>query len=74
MSGIFFLFDSVPQPYRDILWYNPLIHMVGQMRAGIYVTYEAEYVSVGYVMGLSLLLFATGLLLLRRHLRNALNA
>jgi capsular polysaccharide transport system permease protein len=74
LSCIFFLFDSVPQPYRDFLWYNPLIHMVGKMRAGIYATYQAEYVSIAYVMGLSLLLFAVGLFLLRHHVRNALNA
>lgn len=74
LSCIFFLFDSIPQPYRDMLWYNPLIHMVGMMRAGIYATYQAEYVSVVYVMGLSLLLFAAGLLMLRHHVRNALNA
>lgn len=74
ISGIFFVFDDVPQPFRDFLWFNPLIHMIGKMRAGVYATYEAEYVSIPYVMGLSLLLFAAGLLLLRRHLRNALNA
>lgn len=73
ISGILFLFDDVPQPFRDILWYNPLIHVVGQMRAGIYSSYDAPYVSVAYVMGLSMVLFASGLVVMRRNLRDALS-
>lgn len=73
ISGILFLFDDVPQPFRDILWYNPLIHVVGQMRAGIYPSYDAPYVSVPYVMGLALTLFAIGLVVMRRNLRDALS-
>lgn len=73
LSGTLFLFDDVPQPFRDILWYNPLIHMIGKMRAGIYATYDASYVSVPYVMGLGCLLFAAGLLIMQRNLRNALD-
>lgn len=73
ISCIFFLFEAIPQPFRDFLWYNPLVHIIGMMRRGVYATYEANYVSVWYVMGLGLLLFLVGLLLLRRHLRDALN-
>lgn len=73
ISGILFLYDDVPQPFRDILWYNPLVHVVGQMRAGIYPSYDASYVSAPYVMGLALALFAIGLVVLRRNLRDALN-
>jgi len=73
ISGIFFLFDSVPQPFNDLLWYNPLIHIVGQTRAGLYATYSASYVSVAYVMGVSMVLFMIGLHLLRRYLRDAMN-
>ena len=73
ISGIFFLFDSVPQPYRDMLWYNPLVHIIGLMRSGIYATYEASYASALYVLGISLVLFMVGLHLLRRYLRDAMN-
>ncbi|MCE8009747.1 MAG: ABC transporter permease [Aestuariivita sp.] len=73
ISCIFFLFEDIPQQFRDFLWYNPLVHIVGMMRRGIYATYEANYISVTYVMGLSLLFFLIGLMLLRRHLRDALN-
>lgn len=73
ISGIFFMFDDVPQPYRDWLWFNPLVHVVGQMRAAIYPSYEAEYVSVLYVLGLGAVLFCIGILLLRYNLRKALH-
>lgn len=73
ISGIFFLFDSIPQPFRDILWFNPLIHIIGLMRAGIYPTYEADYVSVTYVVGVSMVLCLIGLHLIRRYLRDAMN-
>ena len=72
LSGILFLYDDVPAFWRDILWYNPLIHITGEMRAGFYGTYGAPYVTPAYVFALGLGCFALGLLLLRRHLRAAL--
>lgn len=73
VSGIFFLFDHVPQPFRDILWFNPMVHIIGLTRAGIYPTYEADYVSIPYVAGVSLMLSLIGLHLIRRYLRDAMN-
>ncbi|UWQ93552.1 ABC transporter permease (plasmid) [Rhodobacteraceae bacterium M382] len=73
VSGIFFLFDSIPQPFRDYLWFNPMVHIIGLTRAGIYPTYEASYVSVPYVVGLSLVLLLVGLHIMRRYLRDAMN-
>lgn len=73
LSGVLFLFDSVPQPFRDMLWYNPLVHIVGLMRSGVYATYDASYASVTYVLGLALLLFMAGLYMQYRYLRAAMN-
>lgn len=73
ISCIFFLFDTIPQPYRDYLWYNPLVHVVGVMREGFYSTYDASYVSVTYVMGLSLICLTVGLLMLFRFHRELLD-
>jgi len=74
ISAIFFTFESIPQPYRDILWYNPLIHVVGMMRTGFYSYYDATYVSLTYVYGLGLGLTALGLLFLNRHARDIINS
>lgn len=71
-SGIFFLFDNMPPLAQQILWYNPLIHVVGLMRRGFYPTYTASYVDPVYVLAVSLALLALGLLLLGRYHRDIL--
>jgi len=68
ISGILFLHEDVPAAWRDLLWWNPLNHMIGAMRAGFYATYEASFVSPAYVFAVSLACFAAGVLLLWRHL------
>ncbi len=69
VSCVFFVFDDIPQPYQDWIWWNPLVHVVGQMRRAFYHSYSGDYVSYVYVFGLSLFLFALGLaLLIRYHL------
>jgi len=73
ISGIFFVYDTIPLPYRDWLWWNPLVHLVGQARSGVYVTYDSSYVSPLYVFSIALVTLATGLLLLRRHYREIIN-
>lgn len=73
LSCIIFLFETVPQPYRDMLWYNPLVHVVGMMRRGFYSTYDATYVEPLYVAGIGLGGMALGLVLLRRYHRDLLD-
>ncbi|MFY0633394.1 MAG: ABC transporter permease [Vannielia sp.] len=73
LSCVLFVFDDVPQPYQDWLWFNPLIHCVGLVRAGIYATYDASYTSVGYVLAVGGVPMALGLLFLRRHHRNIID-
>jgi capsular polysaccharide transport system permease protein len=70
---VIFLFDSIPLPYRDWMWWNPLIHPIGLVRKGIYSTYDATYVSSVFVMAVSGITLALGLLLLRRYHRDIIN-
>ncbi len=72
-SGVLYLFEDLPPLARDILWYNPLIHIIGRMRSGFYPTYRADYCEPVYVLVVALTLLAMGLLLLRRHHRAILN-
>lgn len=69
LSCVLFIFDAVPQPYRDILWFNPLVHVIGQMRHGFYASYDALYVAPLYVFGVALVLLLVGLVFLRRYHR-----
>ena len=65
-SGIFFIFEDIPVNFRDPLWYNPLIHVTGEMRRAVYPTYEASYVSPSYVYGLGVALLLIGLFFFHR--------
>ncbi|WPY97056.1 ABC transporter permease (plasmid) [Limimaricola variabilis] len=66
-SGVFFLYEDMPQAAQDILWWNPVLHVVGEMRRGFYPSYEASYVSFTYGFGLGGMLILLGLVFLRRY-------
>ncbi|MEM9966713.1 MAG: ABC transporter permease [Pseudomonadota bacterium] len=72
ISCVFFIFESVPYPYADYLWFNPLVHIAGLMRDGYYPFYQPTYVSVIYPIGLSAIFCMTGLFLLNRYHRDIL--
>ena len=70
VSGIFLPFGAMPDLAQDILWWNPLIHVVGFLRQGVYGHYEGAYLSALYPLLVALGLMALGLLLLwRNHAR-----
>lgn len=73
VSGIFYLMEDMPQNLQDILWYNPLMHITGLMRAGVFPTYEPLYVNNLYVLGVSLVCLLFGLILMGRYHRDILN-
>ena len=74
ISGVFFLYESLPETMRNVLWFNPLTHVIGEMRRGFYPTYDASYVSYTYVFAVALISFAIGLALLYRYHRDLLNS
>lgn len=73
ISGVIFLHERVPQPWQDYLWWNPLVHVTGQMRRGFYPQYQGEYVTMLYVYGIGLVALVIGLILLNRYNRDILN-
>ena len=73
ISCIFFTFESVPRPYDNYLWYNPLIHVIGVTRDGYYPFYTPNYVSVAYVMIIAATAGMSGLFLLHRYHRDILD-
>lgn len=66
-SGLFYTFGALPVQAQAVLWYNPMIHVVGLMRAGFYGAYDVSYASPLYVLGFGLVPFVVGAYLLRRH-------
>lgn len=73
ISCVFFIFEAVPQPYSDFLWFNPLVHIAGLMRDGYYPFYQPTYVSVTYPLFVSAVTCMTGLFLLNRYHRDILD-
>lgn len=73
ISGVIFLFETLPNWAQDILWYNPLIHVVGEMRIGVYDMYEGPYVSLAYPLLLGAGLYLLGLILLRNKALDMIN-
>jgi capsular polysaccharide transport system permease protein len=67
LSSIFYTYESVPRAFQELLWWNPLVHVVALMRRGFYGAYDPAFVSYPYVVGLGLGLFVLGGWLLRRH-------
>ncbi|QPZ92673.1 ABC transporter permease [Thioclava electrotropha] len=69
ISGVFFLTDQLPRWAVDTLWFNPLVHVIGYLRRSFFPTYQPDYLSAFYVIGVSLVALALGLLALRRSYR-----
>lgn len=72
LSGVLFIYEALPKKFQEILWYNPLQHITGEMRGAFYLQYEAKYVSPTYVFGVSSILAVSGLVLLHRYHRDML--
>lgn len=62
VSGVMFVYHDMPPELQDWLWYNPLLQIVGIVRAGLYESYDAAYVSVTYIVTTCLALLAAGAL------------
>lgn len=52
MSAVFYLPSSLPTNILNILWYNPVLHVVEWVRSGIYISYQ-PFLSTSYVLWVS---------------------
>ena len=68
LSGVFFLPDALPHPFREIIAYNPIVHIVVLFRKGFYPEYRAPTLDLDYLIswifvclmgGLTLFTFST---------------
>jgi capsular polysaccharide transport system permease protein len=73
VSTIIYTFEALPPVGKDILWYNPLVHIIGLMRRGFYPTYDATWIEPLYPLGVSMVMLAAGLFFMRRYNRTALD-
>lgn len=73
VSCIFYLFDALPSWVQTILWFNPLVHIIGLTRHGFYTYYEGDYIVLAYPIGVGAVALFLGLALLRRHAQDLIN-
>lgn len=69
ISGVLYTYEELPLIGREVLWYNPLMHLTGLMRKGFYPTYDANFVSPVYVFSIALTTLIVGLFLIRKNYR-----
>lgn len=61
-SGLFFTTDSLPDRAREVLMYNPLLHLIEKGRSAYFHEYESQYASWSYAVCWALGLLAFGLI------------
>lgn len=74
ISGVFFLFPSLPEEYQNFLWWNPLVHITSLSQIGFYNHYDANFVSPAYVLFIAMSCFILGMIFLRRYHRDLLQS
>ncbi len=72
-SGVIYIYEDLPTNAQNLLWYNPILHIIGIFRTGIFPTYSADYASPLYVLMIALALMTLGLILMGRYHRDVLN-
>jgi capsular polysaccharide transport system permease protein len=64
-SGAFFQLDWIPQPYRDWLWYVPLVQIFEELRYGQFASCTETYVNFPYLIGWCMITTYAGLVSIR---------
>lgn len=72
ISGVILLYEDMPQAAQGVLWFNPVLHLTGLMRAAFYPVYKPEYISLVYVGLWCLIPLVTGMMLMRIYNRTLL--
>ncbi|HVG48290.1 MAG TPA: ABC transporter permease [Rubellimicrobium sp.] len=72
LSGVMILVEELPEAFRAYLLWNPIVHVVAEVRSGFFHGYDPPYISPAYVFGVSLVSGVLGLLLLWRFHRDIL--
>lgn len=49
VTGVFFLPDLIPPPYREMLLINPLAHALMRFRSGFYAEYDSGFLDMHYL-------------------------
>lgn len=67
VSGVLFNLETLPSYLSDVLWYNPIAHIIAVARYGLYGISGGDFACVSYVFGIAMALFMMGGFLLRQN-------
>lgn len=65
LSGIFFVVGYMSTDIQNIMYYNPVAHLIEWFRSAMYVGYESTFLDMQYLFNFTLTVVFFGLLLLR---------
>ncbi|MEL7467287.1 MAG: ABC transporter permease [Pseudomonadota bacterium] len=65
VSCVFYSFESLPREAQDVLWFNPVVHVVGLLRGGVYPVYDGGHLVPLFPFAVALSLIVIGLVSLR---------
>ncbi len=71
-SAILYIYEEMPDMLQNMLWYNPLVHITGMFRSGVFSLYDPVYLSPLYVLGVAMVTIVLGLILMRRYHKDIL--
>lgn len=72
-SAILYIYEDLPQAAGNVIWWNPLVHITGLFRTGVFPTYYPQYISEAYVFGVAAVTFAFGMLFLSAYHSDIIN-
>ena len=61
VSGIFYVPATMPVDVRDIIAYNPFLHIIDCMRVGFFRSYAPEWMDIGYAAKCALFALLVGM-------------
>lgn len=73
-SGLFFTVEALPPSAREVLLYNPILHMIEMLRSAVFVEFESRYADPGYATGFAACVLGFGLLIQRALNRRVLQS
>ena len=72
LSGMLFLYEDMPRFAQNVLWWNPVVHIIALVRTGFYPTYHGSFISISYVCAVSLIMLVLSIVFLRRFYQRVL--
>lgn len=74
VSGLFFTAEMLPNAFREILLFNPILHMIEGLRSAFFHQFDSSHVSMEFALGTALTAACFGLLMLRGLKKRILSA